>query len=115
MSTIENVFRHFWKPMEEIPLQYEGIDSGTSEEVKDFYKRLVEGMKKMQPNQFCTIRARSTHTGGIDLMVPEVFHKYIESLKESGLDIGKGDCEYGFKMPLAHGKRRELIIFRRHL
>jgi hypothetical protein len=40
---------------------------------------------------------------------------YIEDLKRAGLDIGKGDCQFGYKMPLP-GKdayQRTLQIFRR--
>ena len=40
---------------------------------------------------------------------------YVTSLNRLGLDIGKGDSEYGFKMPLPENGRnyRELVIFRR--
>jgi hypothetical protein len=44
-----------------------------------------------------------------------MFDKYINDLKSLGLDIGKGECEYGYKMPLPEKgeSRRELIIFKR--
>ncbi|MEK6906506.1 MAG: hypothetical protein AABW81_02700, partial [Nanoarchaeota archaeon] len=43
------------------------------------------------------------------------FSKYIEELKDYGLDIGKGDSEYGYKMLLPEKGEsfRKLIIFRR--
>ncbi|MEK6833149.1 MAG: hypothetical protein AABY32_03805 [Nanoarchaeota archaeon] len=43
------------------------------------------------------------------------FDNYINNLKSLGLDIGKGNCEYGYKMPLPEKgeDRRKLIIFRR--
>lgn len=41
--------------------------------------------------------------------------KYIDSLSEYGLDIGKGDLAFGYKMPTPEkkAKYRDLIIFRR--
>jgi hypothetical protein len=43
------------------------------------------------------------------------FDKYLNELKSLGLDIGKGECEYGYKMPLPEKgeEKRKLIIFRR--
>jgi len=45
------------------------------------------------------------------------FQTYIDELKGEGMDIGKGEAEYGYKMPLAEKgeSRRELIIFRRRI
>ena len=46
--------------------------------------------------------------------------QYLESkLREyqrAGLDVGKGDCEFGYRMPLPNceDNNRELIIFRRN-
>ncbi len=41
--------------------------------------------------------------------------KYIEKLKESGLDIGKGDTQFGYRMPPPENDKsaRILQIFRR--
>lgn len=43
------------------------------------------------------------------------FDKYLDKLRVYGLDVNKGDAEYGFKMPLPkkYDSYRELIIFRR--
>jgi hypothetical protein len=43
------------------------------------------------------------------------FHKYISRLKDLGIDIGKGEAEYGYKMPLPKREEdyRKLIIFKR--
>jgi hypothetical protein len=43
-------------------------------------------------------------------------HNYVQRLREIGLNIGRGDAEYGFKMPMPEkgAGRRKLIIFRRH-
>lgn len=40
---------------------------------------------------------------------------YLDQLREHGLDIGKGNAEFGYKMPLPKegAPRRDLIIFRR--
>ncbi len=39
----------------------------------------------------------------------------IQALNRAGLNVGRGDAEYGFKMPLPENGQvdRELIIFRR--
>ena len=45
--------------------------------------------------------------------------RYIAMLKEAGLDIGKGDCQFGYKMPIpdkdeyAKHQVRSLQIFKR--
>ena len=41
--------------------------------------------------------------------------RYVEGLKQAGLDIGKGDSQFGFKMPLLEKdtSTRYLQIFRR--
>ena len=40
---------------------------------------------------------------------------YIETLKQEGLDIGKGDAQFGYKMPIPEKDRsiRYLQVFRR--
>ena len=40
---------------------------------------------------------------------------YIEFLKDNGLDIGRGNCQFGYKMPLPEKDKsqRYLQIFRR--
>ena len=44
-----------------------------------------------------------------------LMNKYIESLRAEGLDIGRGECAFGYQMPLPKREeiRRDLIIFRR--
>jgi len=43
------------------------------------------------------------------------FQNGIELLRGAGLDIGKGDAEYGYRMPIPEkdANTRELIVFRR--
>jgi hypothetical protein len=45
------------------------------------------------------------------------FQEYIGTLKSRGIDIGKGESEYGYKMllPKKEESYRELIIFRRKI
>jgi len=45
------------------------------------------------------------------------FQEYISTLKSMGIDIGKGESEYGYKMllPKKGESYRELIIFRRKI
>ena len=40
---------------------------------------------------------------------------YVDGLQRAGLDIGKGDAEFGYRMPLPEKGQdtRDLIIFRR--
>jgi hypothetical protein len=48
-----------------------------------------------------------------DGLVP--MHMYVDHLIEGGLEIGKGDAEFGYQMPKPGGRDsiRKLIIFRR--
>ena|SRR3989338_4248922 len=41
--------------------------------------------------------------------------RYVDALKNADLDIGHGDAEFGYKMPLPNKESgwRQLIIFRR--
>lgn len=51
----------------------------------------------------------------LEIFSTNYFDRCLEELRYLGLEIGKGDCEYGYKMPLPEKgeERRELIIFRR--
>lgn len=41
--------------------------------------------------------------------------QYLQSLRNEGLDIGRGEAKYGFKMPIPDKKARgrDLFVFRR--
>jgi hypothetical protein len=109
MEVLEATVQHQWKPMEEyhlddandIVMEIEGVISER------------EVLEKMKPNQY------RKFDGSLKQL-----QKRIENLKEEGLDIGKGNCMYGYKFPLPERKvklecrevepRRELIIFRRY-
>jgi len=113
MQTVEKTVQHCWKPMKEFQVSGEDFIDSIEGDTKD----IVEIMKKMQPNQFYVACTMNAAINGTDLMNPSRFHKYIESLREKGLDIGDGNHEYGYSMPIPKKKdiTRELIIFRRHL
>jgi hypothetical protein len=64
-------------------------------------------IKKMKPNTYLV------YDNSI-LSNIKRFDLEIESLKENGLDIGKGNCQYGYRMPIPKkGEGKKLIIFRR--
>jgi len=57
----------------------------------------------------------------VDTMSPEIkdpkkFDNYLKELRKNGLDVDKGDAEFGYKMPLPEkgDNYRVLVIFRRH-
>jgi len=98
---------HCWEGLTEYPIK-------NQEDMFNYTEGGVEGiveiLKKMGVNNYLvpkTMDARIKNTNH--------FQKYINNLKELGLDIGKGDCEYGYKMPLPENgeSRRKLIIFKR--
>lgn len=97
---------HCWEKMTEYIPEIEGVTSMFELGTEGFYKI----SEKMKPNQYYipkTLPADFTDTS--------LFNNYIEALKSLGMDIGKGECEFGYKMPLPKKDeiRRELIIFRR--
>ena len=76
----------------------------------DFSEK-AEVIKNLKPNQyipFSTLPAKETNTSKFNYIV-----NYLK--KEVGLDIGKGNAEFGYKMPLPEKEEtfRELRIFRR--
>lgn len=111
MSTLTTEVQHQWKPME----QYhpEGNELIMVIEGETSKKEMLE---KMRPNQYYTFTGKFKKLNGI-----------IGELQEQGLDLGKGDCTYGYRLPLPKERtfvdlstgeevesERELIIFRRH-
>jgi hypothetical protein len=75
----------------------------------------IEGIlniiKNLKVNQYFVAKIVSP-----EIFANNYFEKYINELKLEGLDIGKGECEYGYKMPLPEKgeERRKLIIFKRN-
>ena len=97
--TIEKIVEHHWKPMEEFILKDEDLFDWTN-------GNKIGVLKKLKPNQY--IQLGKVNVTALNLV--------LDNLKEDGLNIGKGNCEYGYKMPLPQNgnKERELIIFRRY-
>ena len=98
--------KHCWEELTEYIPEIDGVVSMFELNAEGFYKI----SEKMKSNQYYipkTMPAEITNT--------YIFNKYIEKLKSLGMDIGKGDCEYGYKMPLPEKgeEKRKLIIFRR--
>ncbi len=100
MSILETTIKeHRWKPLEEYKPNVQDVENLTGMGVGS----RADVIKKLSSNQFIVLRSNGT---------VEKYNLIIESLRKEGLDIGKGDCEYGWKMPIEKGKR-ELRIFRR--
>jgi len=84
----------------------------TTSEIDDLHSGSVDELVKIlegfQPNE--SYQKRFDVKNGIGPM-----EQYVERLKYAGLDIGKGNAEYGFKMPLPEKDKsnRYLVIFRR--
>jgi hypothetical protein len=100
--------KHCWEVLTEYIPEVDGIVSMVELGPEGFYKI----SEKMKPNQYYipkTLPAEITNT--------YIFNKYIDALKSLGLNIGKGECEFGYKMPLPKKgeDKRELIIFRRKI
>ncbi len=99
---------HFWECLKKYNMSFDEQEdiSILENDPKDISKIL----KKLNSNEYLetiTLPANEVNT--------KKFLQYIEMLKDYGLDIGKGDSEYGFKMPI-HKKGeniRKLIIFKR--
>ncbi|MBI2547118.1 MAG: hypothetical protein HYW23_01590 [Candidatus Aenigmarchaeota archaeon] len=71
---------------------------------------VVEILKRLKPGESYT-RNYITTQDAVQRM-----ERYVGRLRESDLDIGKGDLTFGYKMPLPEkykGSFRQLIIFRR--
>ena len=67
-------------------------------------------LQKLKPNEYLVVTTCSANKTNTSF-----FQNYIENLKKLGLDVGKGEAKYGYKMPLPNKEDtdRKLIIFRR--
>ena len=108
-KTIEE---HVWTPLRKREL--------TPQEEFEFLMALEGGMQgtegmigllqKLNPNEFLPVSQLRSEEKNV-----QPFNDYIRALRYCELDVGKGNAEYGFKMPLPENGQtyRELIIFRR--
>lgn len=97
---------HCWEGLTEYIPEIDGVVSMIELGAEGFYKI----SEKMKPNQYYVVKTMPP-----EIVNTHIFNKYINALKSLGLDIGKGDCEYGYKMPLPEKgeEKRKLIIFKR--
>lgn len=116
--------KHCWEGLNEYILD-------GHEDFLNFTEIGIEGttniLKKMKPNQYFVATSRSlTRNNYRELSLSEsqlnanaikYFENYLAKLKSIGLEIGKGESEYGYKMPLPKkgDDIRKLIIFRRKI
>ena len=79
--------------------------------IKDYAREDIEFLRKLKSVKSFKI----TSNQSINNRTPSAMQLYIDTLKELGLDIGKRDSEFGYKMPLPekYDVSRNLIIFRR--
>ncbi len=70
----------------------------------------IELLKRLQINEYTVVASLFPSSDDTSL-----FQEYLSRLKQLGIDVGKGDTKYGFKMPLPNKEDtdRKLIIFRR--
>jgi hypothetical protein len=74
------------------------------------FSGIAELLQKLKPGEFY----KETIPKGINEL--KAMERYIKGLQGAGLDIGKGDAAFGYKMPLPEKNKvgRDLIIFRRN-
>ena len=76
----------------------------------------VKVLRRLPPGEYVVV-AQIYYGEDQDLkrLDTSAFQNGIELLRGAGLDIGKGDAEYGYRMPIPEkdANTRELIVFRR--
>jgi hypothetical protein len=97
---------HCWEGLSEYKLNQDDFINSVELGIEGIYN-LAQNLKA---NQYFIARIVSPK-----LFAANYFDKCLNELKSLGLDIGKGDSEYGYKMPLPEKREdeRKLIIFRR--
>lgn len=82
-------------------MQLVNLLEGDAEEV-------VALLETLEPNE-CITRGYHVDTNTRNMQA------YVDRLREAGLDIGKGEAKFGYKMPLPEKEdsQRKLVIFRR--
>jgi len=83
----------------------EDYREGSSEEKVNILEKMAPKTKIILPRLFSKPNS-----------AVQSFEREVKDLQEAGLDIGKGDANYGYKIPLPESDSsgyRKLIIFRR--
>jgi hypothetical protein len=108
---------HFWEELEEYKMTEEEILEEkaimvyrNTADLKNVKEYRINLLKKIKTGQYFVFSELPASEKDITKFLED-----INMIKEHGLDIGKGDFEYGPKMPLPkrEGKFRKLIIFKR--
>jgi hypothetical protein len=96
-----------WEGLKEHPLG--------GEELLEFLEFGSEGvartLEKIKVNEYLVVESLPAGENNT-----QKFQNVIAALEREGLEIGKGDAKYGYKMPLPkkYDDRRNLIVFRRN-
>ena len=87
-------------------------------EAENVPAELAVFIKKLQPGEKITRNFLYDNPSTVKDITK--LQSFLDNLREHGIDVGRGDAKYGFKMPLPNPKdpnynphTRELIIFRR--
>lgn len=75
----------------------------------------VDVLRRLKPGQYVVVTRKLAVHLDDNIMDTRYFQNYIEALRRRGFDIGKGDAEYGYKMPVpkSGSSSRDLTVFRR--
>ncbi len=90
-----------------------GIDLGSIEWLEKTIKKSAMALRQLKMGEDVTVYKNIFAENSNDV---QPLYRYLKHLKEGGeLDIGKGNCEYGFRMPLQKktDNKRELILYRK--
>lgn len=107
---IKTIEEHVWEPLKKHELTLEEKEILEFDGTKD---GKIEILNRLKVGEFLVIMREITDQER--LLDTTYFQNYVTYLHRIGVEIGKGDAEYGFKMPLPENGQayRELIIFRR--
>jgi hypothetical protein len=105
MTIIEERVIHQWEPMSEYLMDSDQIITWIEGSIEEKVKILGH----LKPNQYMSLN------GSNDSYCVRKFNGIIDGLRHTGLDVGRGEASYGYKMPLPkNGEiKRKLVIFRR--
>lgn len=103
---------HVWEGLKRSQRQLTYTMDQITQMTKDFEigNSQIKLLKELPINEYTIIASLSPSSKDTPL-----FQEYLSRLRELGIDVGKGDAQYGFKMPIPKETdiERELIIFRR--
>ena len=85
-----------------------------SDDIEDNLSKIARKIPLLRKTGDClSVSVNAVMVPTMYMTLPEA-EEYVHRLKEEGYDIGKGNAEYGYRIPLpARNHPRELIIFKR--